>query len=258
MDEKKRSTTALDSPHDRDAGLLPQIHGESAEMEGLDEADGFAGTVAGDQKKGRKKKKKKVKRAKEAVMPASGSVRGIETMFRTSYRTNMDLSSLADTKANIMISINGIIISIILASISPKIDANPWLILPTTVLLLSCLVSIVYAVLSARPRVHKHVITLDEVRNNTANILFFGNFVSLKEQEYIAGMKELLQHSDTLYEQMIKDIYSLGLVLIKKYELLRVSYTVFMFGLISGVLLFNLVYLWVVFRPSAPGGSLLP
>ncbi len=257
MHEKKRKTTALDSPHDPLAGMLPEIYGEHNLAEGLEEAIGRTEDPAGDARIG-KKKKKKGKKAKEGTVSVSGSARGIETMFRTSYRTNMDLSSLADTKANIMISINGIIISIILASISPKIDANPWLILPTTVLLLSCLVSIVYAVLSARPRVHQHVITLEEVRNNTANILFFGNFVSLKEQEYIAGMKELLQHSDTLYEQMIKDIYSLGLVLIKKYELLRVSYTVFMFGLISGVLLFNLVYLWVVFVPPAPGGSLLP
>ncbi|MDZ4702194.1 MAG: DUF5706 domain-containing protein [Rhodothermales bacterium] len=264
MHEKKRKTAALDSPDERGAFLAPAGHDENdvLEMSGVVDDDGDAWrdeAGAGDLKRAKKKKKKKGKKPEQVKeVPASGSARGIETLFRTSYRTNMDLSSLADTKANIMISINGIIISIILASISPKIDANPWLILPTTVLLLSCLVSIVYAVLSARPRVHKNVITLEEVRNNTANILFFGNFVSLREREYIVGMKELLQNSDTLREQMIKDIYGLGLVLIKKYELLRVSYTVFMFGLISGVLLFNLVYLWVVLFPPARGGSLVP
>lgn len=246
----------MDSPleHLAPSASLDGPGTEHAEADAAREADN------GGSKK--KKKKKKGKEKEKSQEPAvKGSSRGVETMFRTSYLTNMDLSSLADTKANIMISINGIIISIILASISPKIDANPWLILPTTVLLISCLVSIVYAVLSARPRIHRQTITLEEVRNRSANILFFGNFVSLTERDYIAGMKELLQNTDTLYEQMIKDIYSLGLVLIKKYRLLRISYTVFMFGLITGVVLFNLVYLWVVLtpQPASPAqGAFLP
>ena len=97
-------------------------------------------------------------------------------MFRTSYRVHMNLSALADTKANIMISINGIIISIIIAAISPKIDTNPWLLVPTSVMLLACLGSIIFAVLSARPRVNSNVVTLEDVRNNRANILFLRPF----------------------------------------------------------------------------------
>lgn len=203
---------------------------------------------------GKKDKKKKGKKKKEK--DGLGSSRGIETMFRTSYRTNMDLSSLADSKANIMISINGIIISIILASISPKIDANPWLLIPTAVLLLSCLASIVYAVLSARPRVVSHVINLEDVRRRNANLLFFGNFVSLPESEFIQGMKELLQNTDGLYITMIRDIYGLGTVLEKKYDLLRRSYNLFMFGLMAGVVLFIGVYAWVVVSQGGLGGAM--
>ncbi len=60
-----------------------------------------------------------------------GTNRGIETMFRSAYRVQMDLTGLADNKANMMISINGIIISIIIAAVAPKLDANPWLTRPT-------------------------------------------------------------------------------------------------------------------------------
>jgi len=105
------------------------------------------------------KKKKKKKKEKEGL----GSTRGIETMFRTSYRTHIDMSSLADSKANIMISINGLIMSILIASISPKIDTNAWLLLPTSVLLLGCLLSMVFAVLAARPRVTARPVTLEYV-----------------------------------------------------------------------------------------------
>lgn len=193
-----------------------------------------------------KKKKKRKKKAAAPEKPRIGTSRGIETMFRTSYRTHMDLSALADTKANIMISINGIIISILLASIAPKIDTNPWLLIPTAVLLVTCLVSIVYAVLAARPRVRSDVITLDDVRDHRANILFFGHFSSLSRDDFVAGMTDLMLHTDELYQSMIRDIYNLGLVLKRKFELLRVAYTVFMFGLIAGIVLFIGVFIWVV------------
>ncbi|MBO6523067.1 MAG: hypothetical protein JJ971_04515 [Balneolaceae bacterium] len=171
--------------------------------------------------------------------------RGISDMFRTSYRTHMDLSGIADNKSNIMISINGIIISIIIASISPKIDSNPWLLIPTAVLLLTCLGSMVFAVLSARPRVSKETVTLEDVRANRANILFFGNFYTMEREDYVEGIEELMQDSERLYDNMARDLHGLGTVLAKKYKLLRASYTIFMIGLIFSVLSFMIVFMQI-------------
>lgn len=181
--------------------------------------------------------KKKKKKKKDSF----GSARGIETMFRTSYRTHIDMSTLADTKANIMITINGIILSIIIASISPKIDANPWLLLPTSVLLIGCLISLVYAVFAARPRVSGSPLSLDDLREKRANILFFGNFANLPRDDYVQGMKELITDTDALYVKMIEDIHGLGSVLARKYRFLRISYTVFLGSLVAGVLMFVVV-----------------
>ncbi|MGI9628527.1 MAG: Pycsar system effector family protein [Longimicrobiales bacterium] len=189
---------------------------------------------------GGKHKKKEKKKGK------LGSSRGIETMFRTSYRTHMDLSSLADTKANIMISINGIVISIILASISPKIDANPWLVVPTSVLLVGCMASMVFAILAARPRVSSNMVSLQDVRQNRSNILFFGNFVNMSEGDFVQGLSELLQNTDQLYVNMMRDLYSLGGVLQRKFTLLRTSYTIFMWALMAGVTLYIGVFISVV------------
>lgn len=163
-------------------------------------------------------------------------------MFRTSYRTHLDLSTLADNKANIMISINGIIISILLASIYPRVTENRWILLPTAVLLISCVLSLVYAVLSARPRVTQNKVTLEDVRKDRANILFFGTFVNMEREDFIEGMRTLINDPDRAYTNMIRDIYGLGKVLEKKYRLLRISYTVFMLGLSAGVALFLLVF----------------
>lgn len=172
-----------------------------------------------------------------------GSIkRGISDMFRTSYRTHLELSSLADNKSNIMISINGLIISIIIASISPKIDSNPWLLIPTATLLICCLFSMTFAVLSARPRVKNETTTLEDVQANRANILFFGNYYTMSREDYVASLSELMQDSERLYDNMARDIHGLGEVLAKKYKLLRISYNFFMFGLILSVCSFIVVY----------------
>ncbi len=195
------------------------------------------------------KKKPKEKKSSKGKL---GSKRGIETMFRTQYPMHVDLSSLADAKANIMISINGIMVSILLASISPKIDSNPWLIFPTSTLLVGCLISLVFAVLAALPRVNRHEISLADVREERANILFFGNFTRLSKREYLIGMTEMLNDKTRLYTSMMSDIYALGGVLDRKFRLLRISYLAFMIALIIGVTLFIGVYTFLSPGAVAP------
>ena len=175
-----------------------------------------------------------------------GSSRGIETMFRSAYRVQMDLTGLADNKANMMISINGIIISIIIASVAPKLDANPWLLIPSTLFLLGYLVSVVFAILAARPRVSTQAISLEDLRNSEGNILFFGNFANMSENEFVEGMVDLVQDKTVLYETMIRNIYGLGSVLKKKFALLQIAYTAFMAALILGVFSFLAVFLWIL------------
>ena len=219
-------TQSTDGPGAPDFGdVPPELRTALREVEALRER------VEKERRK-RKKAQQKVKN------PQLGSSRGVETMFRTSYRTHMDLSHLADNKANIMISINGIIISILIASIAPKIDANPWLLVPTAVLLVGCVGSMIFSILAARPRVTSRVVDMEQIRSDEANILFFGNFVSLDEEEYVEGMKEIIQQTDRLYTNMIRDLYGLGQVLQTKFKLLRTAYNVFMASLVLGVISF--------------------
>lgn len=171
--------------------------------------------------------------------------RGISDMFRTSYRTHVELSAIADNKSNIMISINGIIISIIIASISSKIDSNPWLLIPTSLLLITCMTALVYSILAARPRVSNEKVTLDDVRANRSNLLYFGNFYKLSREDYVTGMEELMADSERLYNTMARDLYGLGTVLETKFRLLRIAYNVFMWGLALSVSSYIIVYFLV-------------
>jgi len=177
-----------------------------------------------------------------------GSNRGIETMFRSAYRVQMDLTSLADNKANMMISINGIIISIIIAAVAPKLDTNPWLLIPTTLFLVGTLISIVFAILAARPRVSSEHISLQDLEHSKGNILFFGDFSHISQDEFVEGMLDLMEDRTVTYEAMIRNIYGLGSVLRKKFALLQIAYSCFMGALILGVFSFIGVFVWILAR----------
>ena len=173
--------------------------------------------------------------------------RGVETMFRTSYRMHVDLAGLADSKANILISINGLSISVMLAAMVPRIGEEVWLFLPTSVVLLTSLASISLAVLAARPRVSRPAAggtgTGADAGGVGENLMFFGGFLSLSAEAYRAAVAEAIRQPERLYDGMARDIYGLGLVLDRKFRLLRMAYTVFMFGLATGVVLYLIVYL---------------
>ena len=168
--------------------------------------------------------------------------RGVETMFRTTYRTHVNLSSIADNKANIMLSINAIIISITVSSLVPNFDENPKLIIPTIILLAVCLTATVFATLSTMPKVTEGKFSREDIRQKKSNLLFFGNFYNMKIEDFHWGMTEMIKDSDFLYSSMTRDLYYLGIVLAKKYRYLRTCYRIFMYGLILSVLAFAVAF----------------
>lgn len=182
------------------------------------------------------KSKKKIKEPKPE--------RGIDTMFRTSLNNHNNLSGLVDNKANILLSVNAIIISVSLTTIIPKLDnpSNAHLILPTMILIVTSVIAITFAILATRPTITKGSFTKKEVDEKKVNLLFFGNFYKMPYEDYNWAMNELMKDKDYVYNSMIKDLFHLGIVLEKKYRLLRVAYSIFMFGLIISVLAFLIAF----------------
>ncbi len=170
--------------------------------------------------------------------------RGIETMFRVALRNHITLSDIADTKANILLSVNAIIISLVLSNLVSKLDnpSNDYLIWPTAIFALSTVISIVLSVLATRPNVTSGKFTKEDVANKKVNLLFFGNFHKMKLDEFEWAMHEMMQDRDYLYGSLTKDLYFLGLVLNRKYSLLRLTYTVFMVGIIVSVISFAVAF----------------
>jgi predicted metal-dependent HD superfamily phosphohydrolase len=168
--------------------------------------------------------------------------RGIETMFRVVPQNHLSLSSMADSKANLLISTNAIIISIVFGLLVSKLDTNPHLVAPTLILLVVCLATIVFAILATRPNVTSGTFTREDIQQKKVNLLFFGNFHNSSLEDFEWGMKEMMNDREFLYGSMIKDLYFLGRVLGVKYKYLRISYNVFMFGLIIAVAAYAIAF----------------
>ncbi|MDN3548132.1 Pycsar system effector family protein [Mucilaginibacter aquaedulcis] len=164
--------------------------------------------------------------------------RGIETMFRISSSNHQRLSDMADNKAHIMITVNSIILSAIISLVLRKLDEHSNLLIPTFLLLAVSLTTMIFSILSTRPSIPSGQFTHDDIEKRTVNLLFFGNFYRMSLNDYSEGMLKMMDDKDFLYGSLIRDNYSQGVVLGKKYRLLRISYNVFMFGLIISVLAF--------------------
>ncbi len=164
--------------------------------------------------------------------------RGIETMFRISSTNHQRLSDMADNKAHIMITTTSIIISVLLTVLLRKLEDNPQLIIPTMLLLVVCVVTMVFSILATRPTLPPGTFTKQEIDNRKVNLLFFGNYYRMSFDDYNVGMKQMMEDREFLYGSLTRDLYSQGIVLGRKYLLLRKGYNVFMFGIVSSVVAF--------------------
>jgi hypothetical protein len=168
-----------------------------------------------------------------------GPGRGVETMFRISSGNNQRLSDMADNKANIMITISSINFSVVLSMLLQRLGENTSLVIPTMVLLSVCVTTMVFAILATRPALPKGVFTQQDIDDKKVNLLFFGNYYKMNYETYQDGMNKMMKDNEFLYGSLTRDVYSQGIVLGKKYRLLRVAYNIFMFGIILSVLAFG-------------------
>jgi predicted metal-dependent HD superfamily phosphohydrolase len=191
--------------------------------------------------------------AKAKKDKANQTERGINTVFRIMAQNQNNLSGMADSKANILISVNAIILSIIISTLSKQLEANPNLRIPILLLVTTCVSAIVFAILATRPNTNHGKFTQEDVKNKKTNLLFFGNFFKMGLHDYDWAMQEMLSDKDYLYSSVVKDIYFLGVVLAKKYRLLRIAYNIFMYGLVLTIIAFALAFVLPVNEMYAAG-----
>jgi hypothetical protein len=155
--------------------------------------------------------------------------RSVETMFRTTLSSHLQLSTMADQKAALMVSTNSIIISIMVTFLVQEFSANPKLFIPTGLMVIVCLLTITFALLSTRPSVKSRTERRD-IKKSKIDLLFFGDYLAMSSEEYKEAMKTMLTNEERLHDSMIDNIYAQGRVVERKYRLLKISYSIFIIG----------------------------
>lgn len=189
------------------------------------------------QKAEKTEKKEKLK----AKLKDDSPQRAIQSLYRIELRNHIKLSDIADTKANILLSVNAIIISLLLANLIPKLDSpsNSYLIYPTVIFVLFSIASMIMSVLATRPKVSNTDVVENEIKKKDTNFLFFGNFHTMTLSDFKSKLRDIIKSKESIYDSLSMDLYYLGKVLQEKYRLLRLTYTVFLIGVILSVIAFG-------------------
>ncbi|MDG2005116.1 MAG: DUF5706 domain-containing protein [Novosphingobium sp.] len=143
-------------------------------------------------------------------------------LVRTSMMVHMQLSQMADQKASLLMGASFVVFSIAVgqaAAGSYKISL--------LILALSAFISASFAVAAVVPKVMAKPPT-----GARRNLLFFGVFTHMLEDDYIDRMMEASETDGRVLSTMARDIYQNGMALqTKKYRLLAYAYRTFQVGL---------------------------
>lgn len=158
--------------------------------------------------------------------------RATDNLFRIVMNNHLQLSALADHKANMIITVCSIIIGLIVRHI-----VDPQLQYPVITLALTCLATILLAVYSTMPKYEGKQEGAMKAKNPSFNVIFFGDFTHLEYPEFERELEKVINDHDLVYEALAKDLYALGRVLHdKKYRFIRYSYLTFMVGLVTSAI----------------------
>lgn len=184
--------------------------------------------------------REELKRLKKKLYKAEGKPeRGIETWYRLTSKNLYTRLQIIDTKANILITANTIIISVVLGTLYPRLADDPHMIYAVGGMIVTNILSIAFAILATIPDSAAKART----KMGEADLMTFDGFYTMPLEVYRDSVMHTLEQDTTLYPSIIQDIHTLGLTLAKKYKLIRSSYMVFLYGIIISVALFGACHL---------------
>jgi hypothetical protein len=152
-------------------------------------------------------------------------------LMRTTQLAHFQLSAMADQKASILMGATFVIFTITIGQARGTTPPLPLLILGAAAFL-----SAICAVLSVLP-------AIQHPKRGKLNVLFFGSFTRLGEEEFIEEITSRLASDETIYRTMATDIYQNGCILQKKkYRMLGWAYRIFLAGLVASAAAFVIGY----------------
>ncbi len=164
--------------------------------------------------------------------------RGIETWYRLASKNLYTRRQIVDTKSNILITVNAIMLSAVLGSLYPRLAEDPHLIYGITPIVIGNLLSIAYAIFATRPNVGEGSFTEGAVYGKKASLMTFDDYYKMPLATYELALDEMMQDKDFLYGTIKRDLHRLGVELSSRYQSIRIAYNIFLIGITLGVIAF--------------------
>ncbi len=161
----------------------------------------------------------------------------LDQMIRQTRAHHVTLSSMADRKANMMLTIASLMIPLSTGFLYEERSH-----LAAVTLIGFCVLTIVMAAFAAMPKIKtgSRLDSTSDLENTSFNLLFFGSFSSMNYSEYKDAMETMMNDSNAVYETQVREIYTMGQYLAhKKYRFVQLSYLFF----IAGVLISSSIYI---------------
>ncbi|MFT4568039.1 MAG: hypothetical protein ACI9FN_003007 [Saprospiraceae bacterium] len=186
-----------------------------------------------------KKLKKANKKKEEKLSKNSISI------LRTTLRNNVDLTSIADNKANVLLSLNAIMLTFLVPIAVPYIDdiIALGIVYPLIILIATCLTTIYLAVLVLKPGKFSGQ-GFEDSDTYTMSPFFFGNFGDMSRDQYMQYSSMVLDDENLVKQFLSNDFYYIGLRLLEKMKLIRHAFNIFIVGLAISII-FTVILLLV-------------
>ncbi len=187
--------------------------------------------------------KRKVKKLNKKLGTQGATERYISTWFQVTSGNLYTRRQIVDTKSGLMITVNSIIISILLGSLYPRLGEDPHLVWGLVPMILANVLSITYAIFATRPVFGHGKFTRDDVDNRSANLNTFDDFYKMPEKDYKKAVYEMMNESTFIHNTYIRENHRLGVDLARRYHNIRISYHIFLTGLITAIAAFAICHL---------------
>ena len=164
--------------------------------------------------------------------------KGVLNIIRTTLRNNIELTGIADNKANVLLSLNAVMLTFMVPLFIPNLDIidKYHLVYPIVLLILTCLVTIYISALVLRPgKFNQGQSTLE--KGKYVSPFFFGNFYTMNQSEFTDYVQDALSHGNLVNRHVIEDLHYIGSRLGVKMSMIRKAFAIFLIGFTTSILL---------------------
>ncbi len=163
----------------------------------------------------------------------------IQTL-RTAHQNQTQLNLMADQKANILIGALILMYTMVFSRLLTLAEYSDQVMVPLATFVVLGIVPLVLTVFVLVPRNIKG--KSSQKIEQMPNPLFFGFFTHFSEKTYVDYMLSAINDNEKARQFMLQDLYQIGMILKRKYRLLRLAYIFAMISLVAPVSLWLVIY----------------